>query len=89
MTPTTFPQANTAFKAPEDLHEAQVATIPACRITVEGGSLDGVPVVVTAWALSAAELELLNKGEPVYLTFIGGLPPHMVTTDFHSATHPS
>ncbi len=45
-------------------------------------------IIVTAWAPDADELARLNAGAPIFLTFIGGLPPHMITTDFRQAIAP-
>ncbi len=90
MTPTHFPQVNVKFKAPSDLADSQCLAIPAWRGSVNGGSVDGVPCIVTAWKPDADELARINAGEPIFLTFCGeGLPPHMVSTDFHTATHPA
>lgn len=89
MAPVDFPESNRRFTAPSDLAESQVATIPAYAGHIEGGALDGVPIVVTAWKPDEGELALLNAGQPILLSFIGGLPPHMATMDFQSATHPA
>lgn len=89
MTPITFPEANASFKAPADLHENQVATIMAYCGPIPGGSMDGEKMVVVAWKPDAAELEALKAGAPVFLTTLGGLPPHFLTVDFHNATNPA
>lgn len=89
MTSVTFPEANTAFRAPGDLAESQVATIAAYCGPIPGGSLDGERMVVVAWKPDAAELAALNAGAPVFLTTLGGLPPHFLTTDFANATNPA
>jgi hypothetical protein len=85
MTPAIFPEANQNFKAPEDLDESQVFTIPAYSGNIQGGNLDGAPVVVTAWLPSPEDLERLNAGGAVYLAVIGGLPPHLMATTFKDA----
>jgi hypothetical protein len=46
-------------------------------------------MVVVAWKPTAEELAALNAGAPVFLTTLGGLPPHFITTDFAAATTPS
>lgn len=89
MTPVDFPQANVPFCAPAGLAESQVMTIKAYVGTITTGSLDGSVVVVTAWLPTPEELAMLNQGQPLYLSFLGGLPPHFPTVDFHSATHPA
>lgn len=89
MTPVSFVQANANFSAPSDLHEQQVRTIPAFKGEVKFGSCDGVPLVVVAWKPDERELQALNAGEPVFLSCIGGLPPHFLTVSFTEATNPA
>ena len=89
MNPTNFPEANTRFGAPPDLSESQCLTIKAYVGVITGGSLDGCQVVVTAWLPTPAELEALNRGNPLFLSFIGSLPPHYPCVTFHGATHPA
>lgn len=88
MIPVRFPQANAFFGAPPGLDPSQVEAVAAYSGTAQGGSLDGMPIVVTAWRPSPEDLEALNAGRPIFLTFIGGLPPHMATTDFEAAIQP-
>ncbi len=89
MSPVKFPEANVMFGPPPDLEESQCLRIPAFAGTVQGGSVDGLQMVITAWLPSAEEIEQLRHGKPIYLSFIGGLPPHFVTTDFNLASHPA
>ena len=89
MNPATFPQANTKFGPPTDLAESQCLTIPAYMGRVQGGSVDGSTIVVVAWLPTAEELKQLNAGAPIYLSCMGGLPPHFISTDFDLATHPA
>ncbi len=89
VTPVEFIESNCFYGAPPDLDGAQVATVRAYRGVVTGGSLDGVPIVVTAWKPDANELALLQVGHPIYISFIGGLPPHMAAMDFAQVTHPA
>lgn len=89
MTAEHFPEANARFTAPSDLAESQCLTIPAYQGIVTGGSVDGSPIVVVAWKPSPQELADLVAGKPIFLSCIGGLPPHFLSTDFHSATHPA
>ncbi len=88
MNPITFPECNASFCAPSDLDESQVFTIGAYHGIVQGGSLDGCQQVVTAWLPTERELELLKQGKPIFLSFIGGLPPHYPSMSFEEATHP-
>lgn len=88
MTPQDFHEQNAIFGPPVDFDESQVSRIPAWQGTAQGGSCDGQPIIVVAWAPSEAELERIAAGCPIFLTMFGGLSPHMLSTDFHSATHP-
>lgn len=89
MTPINFPEANCRFGPPPDLDESQCRTIFAFRGPVATGSCEGAEMVVTAWKPDANDLVRLNAGEPLFLTVFGGLPPHMVTTNFQEATNPA
>lgn len=66
--------------------EEQCARIPAYTGIIEGGSWDGQSITVVAWRPSLADLEAMSLGKPVYLTVLGSLPPHVMTTDFRHAT---
>lgn len=87
MIPTDFPEANKKFVAPADFDENQVRTIRGYVGTMQGGSCDGQPIVVVAWCPTEEQLVELATGAPIFLTCFGGLPPHMLTTNFHDATH--
>lgn len=88
--PTVFPEANKVFRPPPpDLNENQCNNMHAHVGIVERGSVDGSVFVVTAWKPSPLDLEKLNKGAMVYLTCLGGLPPHFLSTDFQTASHPA
>lgn len=86
MTPTNFPQANTTFGPPPDMTEQQVRPVRAHVGRVSGGSCDGARLVVTAWFPEACDIQRLIQGGPVYLAFVGGLPPHLAATTFEEAT---
>lgn len=73
MTAVDFPQAN-------------VKTIPSFRAKIGGGRFDDGELIVVAWRPSIDDLDRLIKGEMVYLTAFGGLPPHFVSTTFKEAT---
>lgn len=89
MNPCQFPQANARLGPPEGFAESQVMTIPAFIGQVASGSVDGATLVVVAWKPTSEELEQLNAGGAIYLSCIGGLPPHFLTTDFEQATRPA
>lgn len=83
MTPIKFNEATTTFGAPTDLSESQCSKIPAYIGTVEKGSVEGSPIIVTAWKPNSAELEVLQAGGSVFVSFLSsGLPPHLLTTSF-------
>ena len=89
MMPINFPESNKVFGPPEDLTESQVSRIPAYVGENRTGSCDGLPCVVVAWKPEPRELAALNEGSPVFLTILGGLPPHFLTTNFAEATNPA
>lgn len=89
MTPVHFPESNARFGPPSDLAESQCMTIHAYHGKISGGSVDGATVVVTAWKPSPEEIEKISKGSPIFISCLGGLPPHFLTTDFDTAVHPS
>ena len=90
MTPIEFPEANAHFAAPPQYAETQVKPIRAYCGSVAGGSMDGTPVVVTAWKPNDEEVAAMNGGAPIFLTFIGNaLPPHMASVNFAVACHPA
>ena len=64
-----------------DLDESQVAPIRARVGVLTGGNLDGARQVLVAWKPDAMDLHMLNAGGLIYLSFIGGLPPHCVFTE--------
>jgi hypothetical protein len=66
----------------------QCMAIPGFVGVVERGSVEGAQVVVVAWKPSPQEIEALSNGSPIFLSCLGGLPPHFLSTDFHAATHP-
>lgn len=89
MTPCEFPQANTIYGPPDDLEESQCQRVHAYKGQVQGGSVDGAALVVVAWQPDFVDLDRLAAGYPLYLTMMGGLAPHFITTTFIEATSPS
>lgn len=88
MTPAAFPESNRVFRAPSNVHESSCHEIQANVVEIVGGAFDGVPLVTVAWMPTAEELAELNAGNPVFLSCIGGLPPHYLTTSFSKAVTP-
>jgi hypothetical protein len=89
MTPVHFKECNVNFGAPAGLESSQVMTIPAFRGVIGSGSLDGIEVTVVAWRPTERELERLLAGDPIFISFIGGLPPHFPCVSFLEATNPA
>lgn len=89
MTPVKFPEANSRFGPPPNLTEEQCGTIHAYQGRVARGSVEGSLLVVVAWKPSEAELAALNAGAPIFLSCIGGLPPHFLCTSFAEAVNPA
>lgn len=85
MIPDNFEQQNTTFKSPPEMPES-CQDIKAFLGQAMGGVFDGAQICVTAWKPDAAELARLNQGGAVFLTVIGGLPPHRLSTSFKDAT---
>lgn len=87
MIPALFRGANAKFGPPEGLDESQVMTIPAYKGAITYGNLDGEEFVTVAWKPTEADLIRLMAGELVYLSCVGGLPPHFLTTRLDEATY--
>jgi hypothetical protein len=87
MIPATFAGSNCTFKAPSDMDETQVLSIDGFLGSIGGGNLDGSQFVVVAWKPTPEELAELNQGGLVYLSMLGGLAPHFITTDFGFASY--
>ena len=77
MKPTDFPESNILFGPPAGMDETQVHTTPAFCGKVHGGNLDGSSV--------AEEIEQIKAGAPIFLTVLGGLPPHFLSLSFKEA----
>lgn len=88
MNPIEPPHANQHFKAPPGMDASQVMTIPAYHAEIKDGNLAGMPVTVTAWQPTPDDVKRINAGKPIYLSFVGGLPPHFPTTRFSFAANP-
>lgn len=85
MTPFSFPEANTWFRAPNGVDESQCATIAGLATKAAGGSMDGAHINVVAWQPDEAEREAIKNGAPIFLTFVGGVPPHFPSMSVDSA----
>lgn len=86
MTAAEFPESNAKHGPPVGLDEAHVKTIPSFKGQIVGGVHDGSEMVVVAWRPSAEDLAKLNAGGLVYLSMMGGLCVHFLSTSFKEAT---
>lgn len=82
-----FPETNAIFSPPKDL--SQCLPVRAFLGNAAGGSLDGMEIIVVAWKPTQLERQAIYDGAPVYLSVLGGLPAHFLTTNFEEATHPA
>jgi hypothetical protein len=89
MHPVIINEANCNFTRPKDLEEAQCMEIRGFVGQIAGGSMDGENVVVVGWRPSEEDMERLKRGHPIYVSCIGGLPPHLLTTAFEEAVKPA
>ena len=86
MKPTDFPESNQVFGPPKGMTENQVRSIPAFVTTIQGGGFDGTPAVIVAWKPTEEELIQLASGNPIFITMLGGLMPHHLSTSFPQAS---
>jgi hypothetical protein len=89
MTSTDFPQSNKVFGPPAGMTEEQVRSMPAYVGETQVGSCDGSTCVIVAWQPDDREREAIANGSPIFLTCIGSLPPHFLTTNFAEANNPA
>jgi hypothetical protein len=89
MSPTNFSQANCLFGPPKDLEESQCKKIPAFVHQIKKGSIDGATQCVVAWIPDRQDIERILQGQPIFLSVMGGLPPHYLSTSFEEATNPA
>jgi len=79
-----FPESNCVFKSPPDL-EGSCQEIRAYQGQCTSGIFDGAMQCITAWRPSEHDMEMMRRGNPIYLTVMGGLPPHRLSTSFNEA----
>lgn len=82
MIPTTFPEANNIIGPPADMNESHVQPVAAFSGPITGGAFDGATLHVVAWQPSPMERERLIAGASVFISFVGAIPVHTVTTVF-------
>lgn len=89
MKPVNFEQANIICGPPPGMEESQVMRVSAYRGEAEQGSVDGLELIVVAWRPDDEELERIKNGSPIFLTCMGGLLPHFLSTRFEEAINPA
>ena len=89
MIPADFSESNCRFVAPPGLDESQVCPLNAYSGHAEGGSCDGVAIIVAAWKPTEEERKMIAEGNPIFVTMMGRVPPHFLSTSFYRATHPA
>lgn len=88
MIPVDFDITNAKFTAPMGYDESQVFTIPAYVGEVPGpNAVEGTPFVVVAWKPTEEDIELIRQGSLVYISQLGGLSPHFLTTKIEEACY--
>lgn len=85
MSPVDFQESNIVYGPPEGMAESQCMSIRAFRGELASGPLDGVTIVVTAWRPTDEERRIIAEGGDLYLTCVGGLPPHLLSVSFANA----
>ncbi len=89
MESVKFPQCNARYGPPEGMAESQVRTIHAHDTRALGGSTDGAHFVIVAHKPTPEDIARIVAGEPIFLTMMGGLAPHFLTTRFEEASNPA
>lgn len=78
MIPIDFPGKNFTFTKPTDMTDEQCSSLPVYK----GNTIDGMPVIISAWKPNYEDIQAINRGEPIYLTIIGhGMPPVSLDTE--------
>ena len=78
MNPVKFEQANVLMERPPHLTAEQCADLPVC-ITK---NTDNLPVVISCWQITEAELKQLKKTRRLYLGVMGvTMPPVFIDTE--------
>lgn len=89
MIASDFPEANGTIKPPTGYAESQVMPLRIFMGEVERGAVEGAKICVSCWRPTVEELAALVSGAPLFISFLGGMPPHYPATNFHEATHPA
>jgi hypothetical protein len=91
MMPLEFAGTNVTFLIPDDLasNRTKARAIRGRVFQVGPGPLDGLAVAVVAYKPSALDVSRFLAGEPIYISFLGGVAPHYLSTTLEEAINPS
>lgn len=89
MTPVRFAEANAIFGPPEGMTEHQVRRVPGYIGETLVGSCDGMKLVIVAHLPDERDKAAIAAGAPIFLTMVGGLAPHFLSTNFAEANNPA
>lgn len=81
MKPAPFDQSNALIRT-----ALMGADYPCFRGEVQRGRFEGASILILAWRPEPADLERLNQGGTLYITFPGVYMHHHISTSFAEAT---
>lgn len=89
--PLEFKGTNVTFQLPSDLSNSKTKARPIRGkiIQMNKGPLDGLAVAVVAYKPSPLDVSRILAGEPIYISFLGGVAPHYLSTALEEAISPS
>ena len=88
--PLEFEKTNVTFLIPDDLarNKTKARAIRGRILQVNTGPLDGLAVAVVAYKPSPLDVSRILAGEPIYISFLGGVAPHYVSVSLEDAINP-
>lgn len=79
MLPVDFKEANFTFAKPPSMTDEECSDLRVWK----GFDTDGQPVIISKWQPNKEDIEVISKGEPVYLSITGfGMPPVSLQTEY-------
>ena len=91
MMPLEFQGTNITFQLPADLsgQKTKARAIRGRILQLNKGPLDGLAVAVVAYKPSPLDISRILAGQPIYISFLGGVAPHYLSTALEEALNPS
>ena len=91
MMPLEFKGTNVTFQLPADLsgQKTKARAIRGRILQLNKGPLDGLAVAVVAYKPSPLDISRILAGQPIYISFLGGVAPHYLSTALEEALNPS